>query len=95
MYFVYVLYSESVDHFYVGQTEDFDLRIEQHKHKFFKQTFTARAQDWILFLHIPCISRIQAVNIETHIKRMKSRVYLRNLAKYPEMVENLKKRYSQ
>ncbi|MBL7014472.1 MAG: GIY-YIG nuclease family protein, partial [Candidatus Marinimicrobia bacterium] len=29
-YFVYVLYSESSDQYYVGHTEDIDRRLNQH-----------------------------------------------------------------
>ena len=36
--------------------------------------FTAKADDWILFLEIACESKSQGLAIEKHIKKMKSRI---------------------
>ena len=49
--------------------------------------------DWNLFLIIDCESKSQALQIEKHIKKMKSKTYIENLAKYPEMVIKLKEKY--
>ena len=94
MHQVYVLYSPSIDSYYVGQTEDFVARFQSHKEKLFPLSFTKRADDWIVHLTIDCSSRKQAVNIESHIKRMKSRLYLENLKKYPEISQRLKTKYN-
>ena len=90
---VYILYSATIDAFYIGHSENLDVRIGQHLGQLFSQSFTKRARDWTVFFSIECINRIQAVNIENHLKKMKSRVYLHNLKKYPEMVLKLKERY--
>ncbi|HEY0744722.1 MAG TPA: GIY-YIG nuclease family protein [Chryseosolibacter sp.] len=90
---VYILYSATIDAFYVGQTELLSSRLDQHLNHLFAQSFTKRATDWTVFLTIDCVSRVQAVNIENHIKKMKSRVYLQNLKRYPELVLKLKDRY--
>ncbi|HYC84723.1 MAG TPA: GIY-YIG nuclease family protein [Chryseosolibacter sp.] len=95
MFQVYILYSPSLDRYYIGQTENIDVRINWHKRKVFLRCFTARASDWHIFLTVDCISRKQAVNIEAHIKNMKSRKYIQNLVKYPEIIEKLKLRYDQ
>jgi len=95
MFQVYILYSPSIDRYYIGQTENIDIRIDWHQEKVFLRCFTARASDWLIFLTVDCISRKQAVNIEAHIKKMKSRKYIQNLLKYPEIIERLKLRYSQ
>ena len=47
MYFCYILYSKSIDHFYIGHTgEDPHERLRKHlsDHK----GFTSRAKDWII-----------------------------------------------
>jgi putative endonuclease len=95
MFQVYILYSESIDRFYIGQTENLDSRKGWHDDKIFDRNFTVQANDWIIFISIDCISRKQAVNIETHIKRMKSKKYIRSLIQYPEIIEKLKAMYSQ
>jgi putative endonuclease len=33
------------------------------------------------------------IEIEKHIKRMKSRVYIENLKKYPDVINRLKEKY--
>lgn len=64
-----------------------------HKHPE-KRKFTANANDWKLFLLISCKSKTQALSIEKHIKKMKSKTYIENLKKYPEMIDKLKSKYS-
>ena len=85
---VYILYSKKLDRFYAGETADFDIRMSFHKNAHPKK-FTAKADDWELFLQIMCSCKLQAVAIETHIKKMKSSMYIKNLKKYPEMIEKL------
>lgn len=91
---VYILYSESLQKFYVGETEDMNLRLQQHIKGFFKDSFTAKADDWTLFHMIKCDSKRQSINIERHIKRMKSSVYIKNLKKFADIERNLKTKYS-
>ena len=52
--------------------------------------FTAKAEDWQLVFQIRCESKAQALAIESHIKRMKSKLYIENIIRYPEMAEKLK-----
>ncbi|WP_264566255.1 GIY-YIG nuclease family protein [Flavobacterium sp. N3904] len=89
---VYILDSEKLNRFYIGFTSDFDTRLEFHKngesHK-----FTANAGDWKLFLKIQCENKNQGLNIEKHIKKMKSKIYIENLVKYPDIVLKLKDKH--
>ncbi len=86
----YILYSSSTNHYYVGYTSDINERIKQHNESFFGRTaYTAKANDWELFLHIPCISIEQAIAMELKIKKMKSRKYIENLKKFPDLVSTL------
>jgi len=90
---VYILYSESLDQFYIGQTEDLNKRLDQHLNKLFTDGYTTKADDWSLYFYLECTSRRQAVNIERHIKRMKSRKFINDLKNYPELGERLKLKY--
>src|SRR5690606_11710752 len=56
--------------------------------------FTAKANDWELFLAIECTCLSIARKIELPIKRMKSSSYIRNLKNDPALIETLKARYS-
>ncbi len=89
---VYILYSKKLNRFYIGYTSDFDTRLEFHKNAE-SHKFTANAHDWELFLRIPCDSKKQALTIEKHIKNMKSKTYIENLIKYPDIILKLKDRY--
>ncbi|MCB9014772.1 MAG: GIY-YIG nuclease family protein [Lentimicrobiaceae bacterium] len=93
-FLVYILYSEKEDFYYIGQTENVNIRVQEHLHGKYDRAFTKRADDWTVIQTISCHSKQQAICIEQHIKRMKSRVYIENLQRYPEMVEKLIKRYS-
>jgi putative endonuclease len=95
MFQVYILYSKSLDRFYIGQTENLDVRKGWHDEKIFKGNFTVQANDWVVFFSLDCISRKQSVNIESHIKRMKSKKYIQDLLRYPVIIENLKAKYSE
>ena len=92
MYCVYILYSEVLDRFYTGFTSNFDVRMEFHQNPEASK-FTAKAKDWVLFDTIECESKALALSVEKHIKSMKSKAYIKNLKKYPEMKEKLKLQY--
>ena len=64
---VYILHSIKLNRFYIGYTSDFYARIEFHKNAE-SHKFTANAEDWVLFLKIPCENRTQGLNIENLIK---------------------------
>ena len=92
---VYILYSPTLDRFYVGCSNDFDGRLIKHGLKFYgKESFTAKADDWEVFLHFNCKDEKQAKSIERHIKKMKSRNFIENLKSYPEMIQKLILKYS-
>ena len=91
---VYILFSKKLDRFYTGSCKTLDYRIEQHFNKDFSKSFTARAEDWELFFFIDQLHYNQARMIEEHIKNMKSKVYIQNLKKYPDMVKKLIAKYS-
>ncbi len=88
VHYAYVLYSRKLTRFYTGETADLDTRMDFHANSTANK-FTGKANDWILFLKIECASKKQAMDIEAHIKRMKSSTYIKNLKKYPEMVTKL------
>ena len=91
----YILYSESIDRYYVGSTTlPVEDRLVQHNEAYYDRKWTAHGVPWVLYLAIPCDAISQAIAIEKHIKQMKSRTYYQNLKKYPEMILKLKSKYS-
>jgi len=93
MAIVYILFSASANAYYVGSCEDLQLRLNDHNSGKYPGSYTRKATDWEVYLSIPDLSYSQARNIEQHIKRMKSRVYLENLLKFPEIISRLKDTY--
>ena len=93
MFYIYILYSKNIDAFYVGQTIDLIKRIEEHNSKFYENTYTSKANDWILYFSMECESKKQSILIESHIKRMKNRKYYESLKIHPDISINLKNKY--
>ena len=90
---VYILYSPSVNQYYIGSCKVLSERIEQHLSKKIPGAFTAKVKDWILYFSISELKYGQARLIENHIKKMKSRVYIENLKKYTEVSKKLITKY--
>jgi len=91
-HYCYIIYSDRLDKYYIGETSDFSNRLTMHNVGF--SPFTSRANDWKLYLLIPCPDRAVALQVEAHIKSMKSRRYIENLARYPEMSIKLVYRFT-
>jgi len=92
-YSVYILHSKKLNRFYIGYTSNLEDRLEFHKNAL-PHKYTAKAKDWVLFFTIVCESKKQALSIENHIKKMKSKIYIGNLKKYDEMAKKLKLKYN-
>ncbi len=90
---VYILYSKTIDRYYIGSTKDLNIRIDLHLNKKFITSYTTNADDWEIYLAFETENISTATKVERHIKRMKSRVYIENLKRYPEMIEKLLKKY--
>ena len=90
---VYVVFSEEQDTFYIGQTADLEKRIHEHNMSFYRNPYARKAKDWKLLFQINCTTIEQALKIERHLKRMKSRKYLMDLIKYPDIAEKLLLKY--
>ncbi|MDA3879535.1 MAG: hypothetical protein PF436_04035, partial [Prolixibacteraceae bacterium] len=65
-------------------------RLEKHNnHSYGNHRFTAKANDWVVFLIIEARDYPHAIRIERKIKAMKNRKYIHNLKKYPELLEKI------
>jgi putative endonuclease len=73
----------------IGSCQDTDIRLDQHLSGIFSNAFTSKAKDWTKYFQIDNLEYQQARKIETHIKRMKSRKFIENLKKYPELSKKL------
>ena len=90
----YILYSPIKDKFYIGVTQDDVLtRCAKHNNKTYGVTYTSFTSDWEIFFCFECERYAQAVNIERHLKRMKSRKYIHDLKKFPDISKKLIEKY--
>ena len=71
---VYILFSKSIDRYYIGQTQNLEDRLYRHRNSGSKST--KKAKDWELVYTEYFISRSLAVTRELEIKSKKSRVYI-------------------
>ena len=94
-FFVYILFSKKLNKFYTGVTTlAIEERLENHLlKKYSKLNFTQKSEDWEMFHFLECADFSQARKIELHIKKMKSKVFIENLRKYPELCFKLLEKY--
>ncbi len=72
-YYIYILYSNSIDRYYVGYSSDPWLRLEQHISNS-TDKYTGKAKDWILKAVFEVSNSAgHAIKIERFIKKQKSR----------------------
>jgi putative endonuclease len=74
---VYILYSQTLDQYYTGHTEDLENRIFRHNNSGSKAT--KKAKDWNMVYQREYSSRAEAMKAEIAIKNKKSRKYIEKL----------------
>jgi putative endonuclease len=77
MPYVYIIYSEKLNKYYVGACVDLERLLREHNSGHSK--FTSTAIPWVLKYKEFYESLPDAKKRETQIKRMKSRSYIENL----------------
>ena len=73
---VYILYSSSLEKYYVGSTGDFAKRIIEHNSG--KGNFTSKGVPWVEVKIFDCASRSEAVRLESKIKNRGIKRYLQD-----------------
>ncbi|WP_163410047.1 GIY-YIG nuclease family protein [Flavobacterium ajazii] len=77
MFYTYILYSETLDKYYIGSCENIQKRLNDHLNG--RSTFTKTAKDWVLKYFENFQTRPEAVRRELEIKKKKSRKYIEYL----------------
>ena len=78
MAYVYILFSVSLNRYYIGHTTTTPLERLQ-KHLTNHDGFTAKAKDWTIVFQEPFHSKELALRRELAIKAKKSRAYIEKL----------------
>jgi putative endonuclease len=89
MYFIYILYSQKLDRYYVGTTDDVDKRLVEHNSGLYNNSFTSKGIPWDLRLCFECCSSTAAYELERFLKRMKSRVFLEKVIVDPDILSDI------
>jgi putative endonuclease len=71
LYAVYILHSPSLNRYYVGQTADLASRMGFHAAG--KTAATSKGGDWLVVFVESFATRLDAMRLETQIKRTKSK----------------------
>ena len=80
MYFVYIIYSNSHNKYYVGQTNNFDMRIARHNSG--TERYTSAYKPWEKVLVIEKSTRSEAVILERKLKNLNRERLLQFIEKY-------------
>ena len=79
MFYIYILYSDSADRYYIGHTSDPDRRLIEHN-TVEETKFTTKFRPWTILLAFEVSeSRGDAIKVERFIKRQKSRTFIKKL----------------
>ena len=89
MHYLYIIYSETIDKYYVGETPNIEIRLTQHNNHYFKTNFTKAADDWKALLEYSCPTKAEALFLEKFIKKMKSRVFIEKVVRNPEILSDI------
>jgi putative endonuclease len=79
MWDVYILYSERIDRYYTGVTEDVEWRLERHNQGWGR--YTKRGICWRIVYSEKFDNKSDALKREREIKTRKSKKYIESLIK--------------
>ena len=89
MYFVYILFSEKLDRYYVGTTDNVERRLYEHNSGFYNGVFTSKGIPWRLCLSYSCDTSDKAYALERFIKRMKSRKFIEKILDDVKIIDDI------
>ena len=78
MYFVYALYSEKFEKFYIGYSENPDKRLQSHN-DIMNNGWTKKFQPWKIIFTEQCNSKSEALIREKQLKTSRGRNFIHSL----------------
>jgi len=76
MYFAYILYSATIEQYYCGQTNNLQLRLDDHNSG--STLSNKHGIPWVLVGFINCETRSEAMSLEKKIKKRGIKRWLGN-----------------
>jgi putative endonuclease len=89
MHYLYIIYSDSSQKFYIGETNNMEDRVSKHQNHFYSNSFTKIADDWRIVLTFNCIDKEEAIYLENFIKRMKSKTFNNKIINDPSILKDI------
>lgn len=86
---MYIIDSNKLNRFYIGESKNPNIRLEQHNSHYFKNNFTKASTDWKLMLTFECKNKYDALYLEQFIKRMKSKKFIEKVIGKPSILEDI------
>jgi putative endonuclease len=83
-YYVYILFSDSINKYYVGYSHDPWLRLTYHNSNE-KDKYTGKGKPWNLCAVLLAENKTAAISCERFIKKQKSKVLIEKLCN-PEFI---------
>jgi putative endonuclease len=77
---VYIIYSTAHNKYYIGQSNNFDLRLARHNAG--TEKYTSAYKPWEKVLVIEKSSRSEAINLEIKLKNLNRERLLQFIEKY-------------
>ncbi|MGB4819396.1 MAG: GIY-YIG nuclease family protein [Saprospiraceae bacterium] len=81
-YYVYVLYSETFDRYYIGSTQSVSERISRHNAGV--ETYTKKYIPWELKISLEKMTRSEAYQLELKLKNLNREKLIKFIKKYDE-----------
>ncbi len=91
MFYVYILYSDKFDKYYIGQTNDIERRFFEHNNKE-TNSFTSKYRPWRLVTSLEFSSRSIAMKAEKYLKN-KHRDFLNRVIQEKDLRAYIKERF--
>jgi putative endonuclease len=88
IHYVYIIFSEKVNRFYVGISKNPEQRLNYHNNPFEARKYTAKGAPWVLKCTIPCENRTIATLLERRIKKAKSKLFIEQIISDPEFLKH-------
>lgn len=77
VYYIYAIYNQNADRFYIGQTVDLSKRIDQHNNHDLIGYTSRFAGEWVLIYQESIATRQQALKREKQLKSFRGREYIK------------------
>lgn len=92
-HFLYILFSNSKNSFYIGESHNVEERLIKHNtHVYNPKSFTKITNDWEIALKFTCKSKDEALFLERYIKQMKSKKFILKIINNQDILTDILKK---